>query len=62
MLPMLKSAGLGTGCYWTDGREERILYVTAGYRLIALDAKTGIRIPGFGQDGVVDLNLTTIKR
>src|SRR5262244_3497258 len=27
--------------YWTDGREERILYVTPGYRLIALDAKTG---------------------
>ena len=43
--------------YWTDGREERILYVTPGYRLIALDAKTGIRIPGFGKDGVVDLKL-----
>src|SRR5262245_48472633 len=41
--------------YWTDGREERILYVTPGYRLVALDAKTGIRIPGFGQDGIVDL-------
>jgi quinoprotein glucose dehydrogenase len=24
--------------YWTNGREERILYVTPGYRLIALDA------------------------
>src|SRR6476660_8392743 len=31
--------------YWTDGREERIYYVTPGYRLIALDAKTGARIP-----------------
>lgn len=42
--------------YWTDGRgDERILYVTTGYRLIALDAKTGNRIPGFGKDGVVDL-------
>ncbi len=41
--------------YWTDGKEERILYVTPGYRLIALDAKTGIRIPSFGKDGVVDL-------
>src|SRR5437867_11735496 len=30
--------------YWTDGREERILYVTTGYRLVALDAKTGSRI------------------
>src|SRR5579872_4377785 len=27
--------------YWSDGREERILFVTPGYRLIALDAKTG---------------------
>src|SRR4030095_7055746 len=27
--------------YWSDGREERILYVTPGYQLIALDAKTG---------------------
>jgi quinoprotein glucose dehydrogenase len=43
--------------YWTDGREERILYVTPGYRLIALNAKTGQRIPGFGQDGIVDLKL-----
>src|SRR6202790_3734921 len=23
--------------YWTDGKEERILYVTPGYRLVALD-------------------------
>jgi quinoprotein glucose dehydrogenase len=41
--------------YWTDGREERILYVTPGYRLIALDAKTGAPVSGFGQSGVVDL-------
>jgi quinoprotein glucose dehydrogenase len=43
--------------YWSDGREERILYVTPGYRLIALDAKTGVPIPGFGTRGVVDLKL-----
>jgi glucose dehydrogenase len=43
--------------YWSDGREERILYVTPGYRLIALDAKTGIPIPSFGKAGVVDLKL-----
>ncbi len=43
--------------YWTDGREERILYVTPGYRLIALNAKTGMPVPGFGKDGVVDLKL-----
>jgi quinoprotein glucose dehydrogenase len=43
--------------YWTDGREERIIYVTPGYRLIALNAKTGTPIPSFGKDGVVDLKL-----
>jgi quinoprotein glucose dehydrogenase len=43
--------------YWTDGKEERILYVTPGYRLIALDAKTGIPVPAFGKAGVVDLKL-----
>src|SRR6187551_338940 len=31
--------------YWTDGSEERILYVTPGYQLVALDAKTGLPIP-----------------
>jgi quinoprotein glucose dehydrogenase len=41
--------------YWTDGRSARILYVTPGYRLIALDAKTGEPIAGFGTNGVVDL-------
>ena len=43
--------------YWTDGKEERILYVTPGYRLIALNAKTGAMVPGFGKNGVVDLKL-----
>src|ERR1041384_8542253 len=43
--------------YWTDGKEERILYVTTGYRLIALDAKTGVRVPSFGKDGVIDLKV-----
>jgi quinoprotein glucose dehydrogenase len=41
--------------YWTDGKEERILYVTPGYRLVALDARTGQPVPGFGRDGIVDL-------
>src|SRR3989475_9940158 len=43
--------------YWTDGREERVLYVTPGYQLIALNAKTGMRVAGFGNDGIVDLKL-----
>jgi quinoprotein glucose dehydrogenase len=41
--------------YWTDGREERILYVTPGYRLMALNAKTGVPVAGFGVNGAVDL-------
>ena len=42
--------------YWTDGRgDERILYITPGYRLVALNAKTGDPIPSFGQNGIVDL-------
>ncbi len=59
-----KLSGRGLA-YWTNGaastaasnREERILYVTPGYRLIALDAKTGAPIPSFGKAGVVDLKL-----
>jgi quinoprotein glucose dehydrogenase len=43
--------------YWSDGKQERILYVTPGYRLICLDAKTGSLIPSFGKDGTVDLKL-----
>jgi len=43
--------------YWTDGREERIIYVTPGYRLIALDARNGMPIASFGKNGVVDLKL-----
>ena len=42
--------------YWTDGRgDERIIYVTTGYRMISLNAKTGQIISSFGTNGVVDL-------
>jgi quinoprotein glucose dehydrogenase len=41
--------------YWTDGKEERILYVTPGYRLIALDARNGVPVASFGKGGVIDL-------
>ena len=45
--------------YWKDSRsgEERILYVTPGYRLIALNARTGSPVTTFGESGVVDLKL-----
>jgi len=42
--------------YWTDGRgDDRVLFVTTGYRLVALNAKTGQPVPGFGRNGIVDL-------
>ncbi|MGE3509312.1 MAG: PQQ-binding-like beta-propeller repeat protein [Vicinamibacterales bacterium] len=46
--------------YWADGREERIFYVTPGFRLVALNAKTGQRVPGFGTDGAVDLKALAV--
>ena len=51
-------SGAGRGVwYWAsaDGSDQRILYVTPGYRMIALSARTGLPIPAFGKDGVVDL-------
>ena len=38
----------------TGGRGQ-IIYVTPGYRMIALDAATGQRLSSFGVDGIVDL-------
>ena len=41
--------------YRDDGADGQVLYVTPGYRLIALNASTGQRISSFGTDGIVDL-------
>ena len=41
--------------YWTDGTDTRIITVTPGFQLVALDAKTGIPVRNFGQEGSVDL-------
>jgi quinoprotein glucose dehydrogenase len=50
--------GAGRGLsYWASGDDRRILYVTPGYRLLALDARTGHLIPSFGTGGAVDLKL-----
>jgi len=44
--------------YWTDGRgDDRVFFVTIGYQLVGLDAKTGQPVRGFGKNGVVDLKL-----
>src|SRR5579863_8406241 len=41
--------------YWSDGKEERIYYVTPGFRLICLNAKTGMLVANFGKGGAIDL-------
>jgi quinoprotein glucose dehydrogenase len=47
--------------YWTDGNgDERILFITTGYRLVELDAKTGREIASFGTGGIVDLKVGLI--
>ena len=52
--------GAGRGlAYWSspDGSDQRIIYVTPGYRMIALNAKTGEPVGSFGKDGAVDLKM-----
>ena len=53
-----RGAGRGLS-YWSsaDGSDQRIVYVTPGYRMIALNARTGELVHSFGKDGVVDLKL-----
>ena len=41
--------------FWQEGEDSRIIYVTPGYRMVALDAGTGNPIESFGVNGVVDL-------
>ena len=43
--------------YWpgSGGQGARIVYVTPGYQMVALDAKTGAPAAGFGKNGIVDL-------
>jgi quinoprotein glucose dehydrogenase len=53
---LLSGRGLA---YWpgTAGQGARIVYVTPGYQMIALDAKTGAPALGFGKNGIVDLKM-----
>jgi quinoprotein glucose dehydrogenase len=41
--------------FWQRGDDKRVVYVTPGYRLVALDAATGRPIESFGEGGIVDL-------
>jgi glucose dehydrogenase len=48
--------------YWTDGRgDDRIIYVTTGFRLIELNAKTGAVITSFADNGILDLKVGVVK-
>jgi quinoprotein glucose dehydrogenase len=49
--------GSGRGlAYWTDGKgDDRVITVTPGYQMVALNAKTGVPVAAFGKNGVVDL-------
>ena len=42
--------------YWTDGREERLLYTTFSRQLVSLNIRTGKPDPEFGDAGIVDLS------
>ncbi|HVY34284.1 MAG TPA: PQQ-binding-like beta-propeller repeat protein [Caulobacteraceae bacterium] len=47
--------------YWTDGKgDERILYVTTGYRLVELNAKDGHLIDSFGDHGMIDMKVGVV--
>jgi quinoprotein glucose dehydrogenase len=45
--------------YWpgSGGERARIVYVTPGYQMLALDAKTGVPAANFGKNGIVDLKM-----
>ena len=48
--------------YWTDGKgDERVIYVTTGFRLVELNAKTGSVVNSFGTNGIVDLKAGVVK-
>jgi quinoprotein glucose dehydrogenase len=42
--------------YWTDGKNDRrILLITPGFQLVALNADTGAPVSTFGKNGMVEL-------
>ena len=47
--------------YWTDGRgDDRVIYITTGYRLVELHAKDGSLVTSFGKDGIVDMKVGAV--
>ena len=41
--------------FWQEGDEARVIYVTPGYQMVALDATSGLPVESFGNNGVIDL-------
>ena len=42
--------------FWSDGKgDDRILLISPGFQLVALNAKTGLPLPAFGKEGLIDL-------
>lgn len=51
-----RSSGRGVS-YWRGAEGARIFTITPGFQLVALDAGTGLPVPGFGKRGIVDLKV-----
>jgi quinoprotein glucose dehydrogenase len=52
-----KTSGRGLA-RWRDAEgNERLIVITPGFNLVALDPDTGRQIPSFGENGIVDLML-----
>ncbi len=49
-----KLSGRGLA-FWQRGNDKRVVYVTPGYQLVALNAATGRPVESFGDGGIVDL-------
>jgi glucose dehydrogenase len=48
--------------YWTDGKgDDRVIYITTGYQMVELHAKTGALVSTFGKGGILDLKLGVVK-
>ena len=50
--------------YWSDGNsDDRVYYATTGYKLVALNAHTGVPINSFGTDGngILDLKIGVVQ-
>ncbi len=48
--------------YWTDGKgDDRVVFVTTGYRMVELNAHTGQPVSTFGKNGIIDLKEGMVK-